>query len=148
LAETGPVDIARENAGEISHVQPLYTHPSEQTDPRLIEWGYADTEEAIIDLGRLLKDRDAFDGLAATPEPMAFRPITMQDVRLAAGEGPLRPEDVLAGCNAELQRRARLFVSKQLAHLSDLSDTLNEASDLRRQVKKQVEAEAEKIKAA
>jgi hypothetical protein len=29
----------------------------------VIEWGYADTEEAIIDLGRLLKDRDAFEAL-------------------------------------------------------------------------------------
>ncbi len=32
--------------------------------------------------------------------------ITMQDVRLAVGEGRLNPADVLAGCNAELRRRA------------------------------------------
>jgi len=36
------------------------------------------------------------------------RPITMQDVRLAVGEGRLTPSDVLAGCNAELARRASL----------------------------------------
>lgn len=36
------------------------------------------------------------------------RPITMQDVRLAAGEGKLSAADVLTGCNAELRRRAAL----------------------------------------
>ena len=36
------------------------------------------------------------------------RPITWQEVRLAAGEGRLKPGDVLAGCNAELARRIRL----------------------------------------
>ena len=35
-------------------------------------------------------------------------PITMQDVRLAVGEGPLSPLDVLNGCNAELRRRSAL----------------------------------------
>lgn len=38
-----------------------------------------------------------------------LRPITMQDVRLAVGEGPLKPADVLAGCNAELARRRALI---------------------------------------
>lgn len=38
-----------------------------------------------------------------------LRPITMQDVRLAVGEGPLKPADVLAGCNAELARRKALI---------------------------------------
>lgn len=38
-----------------------------------------------------------------------IRPITMQDVRLAVGEGPLKPADVLAGCNAELVRRKALI---------------------------------------
>lgn len=38
-----------------------------------------------------------------------LRPITMQDVRLAVGEGPLKPADVLAGCNAELVRRKALI---------------------------------------
>lgn len=33
------------------------------------------------------------------------RPITMQDVRLAVGEGKLSNADVLAGCNAEMRRR-------------------------------------------
>ncbi len=36
------------------------------------------------------------------------RPITMGDVRLAVGEGKLTPADVLAGCNAELRRRASI----------------------------------------
>lgn len=36
------------------------------------------------------------------------RPITMQDVRLAVGEGKLTPADVLNGCNAELRRRELL----------------------------------------
>lgn len=34
-----------------------------------------------------------------------FRPVTMQDVRLAVGEGALKATDVLAGVNAELARR-------------------------------------------
>lgn len=38
----------------------------------------------------------------------AVKPITMQDVRLAVGEGLLRPADILAGCNAELRRRSAL----------------------------------------
>lgn len=33
-------------------------------------------------------------------------PITMQDVRLRAGEGPLAPHDVLAAVNAVLRSRA------------------------------------------
>ncbi len=36
--------------------------------------------------------------------------ITMQDVRLAVGEGPLKPIDVLNGANAELRRRSALAV--------------------------------------
>ena len=35
------------------------------------------------------------------------RPINMQDVRLVAGEGKLKPEHVLAACNAEILRRWR-----------------------------------------
>lgn len=35
-------------------------------DPRLIEWGYPSTEEAIVHLGQLIEDQAAFDGLAAT----------------------------------------------------------------------------------
>ncbi len=42
----------------------------------------------------------------STSDPL--RPITMQDVRLAVGEGKLPANDVLAGCNAELRRRAAL----------------------------------------
>lgn len=38
----------------------------------------------------------------------AALPITMQDVRLAVGEGKLTAADVLAGSNAELKRRAAL----------------------------------------
>lgn len=34
------------------------------------------------------------------------REITMQDVRLFAGEGPLKPETVLAACNAVIEQRA------------------------------------------
>lgn len=37
-----------------------------------------------------------------------LRPITMQDVRLAVGEGHLNAQDVLSGCNAELRRRTGL----------------------------------------
>jgi hypothetical protein len=34
---------------------------------------------------------------------------------LAVGEGPLKPADVLAGCNAELRRRAHLASTKEQA---------------------------------
>jgi hypothetical protein len=37
------------------------------------------------------------------------RPITMQEVRLAVGEGKLSASDVLAGCNAEMARRRHLL---------------------------------------
>ena len=39
---------------------------------------------------------------------LRVREITMQDVRLGVGEGPLSASEVLAGVNAELRRRARL----------------------------------------
>lgn len=47
-------------------------------------------------------------GMSEANEPISFNPITMQDVRLAIGEGKLTPADVLAGCNAELEQRARM----------------------------------------
>lgn len=46
--------------------------------------------------------------LALRPAEGGGEAITMQDVRLAVGEGKLTPADVLAGCNAELRRRAAL----------------------------------------
>lgn len=48
--------------------------------------------------------------LSGPPEREGWvrRPITMGDVRLAVGEGPLKPADVLAGCNAEMRRRGLL----------------------------------------
>ena len=39
---------------------------------------------------------------------LRVREITMQDVRLGVGEGPLSASEVLAGVNAELRRRARV----------------------------------------
>jgi len=53
--------------------------------------------------------------ISAEPLEAAPRPITMQDVRLAVGEGPLKPADVLAGCNAELRRRGALSYSPPVA---------------------------------
>lgn len=41
-----------------------------------------------------------------------LKPIDMQDVRLAVGEGPLTPTEILAGVNAELRRRASLIPIK------------------------------------
>lgn len=38
-------------------------------DPRLTEWGYSTTDEAITHLGKLLEDQAAFDGLAS-PDKM------------------------------------------------------------------------------
>lgn len=47
--------------------------------------------------------------MADVTNESVLRPITMQDVRLAVGEGPLKPADVLTGCNAELVRRKALI---------------------------------------
>ena len=41
-------------------------------------------------------------------EKALAKPITMQDIRLAVGEGRLFPLDILTGANAELRRRAAL----------------------------------------
>lgn len=51
---------------------------------------------------------------AITDDQINIRPITMQDVRLAVGEGKLTPDDVLAGCNAEIRRRGGLTFRKPI----------------------------------
>lgn len=65
-------------------------------------------EQAMADdLRTILSALAAAEKRAATLERELW-PITMQDVRLAVGEGLLKPEHVFAGCNAELRRRLAL----------------------------------------
>lgn len=45
----------------------------------------------------------AMTGATRMAEPRLTRDLTMQDVRLHVGEGPLTPADVLAGANAALR---------------------------------------------
>jgi len=45
------------------------------------------------------------DGRDAALEEAAFKPITMQDVRLCVGEGPLKADEVLAAVNTVLRQR-------------------------------------------
>lgn len=69
-----------------------------------------DPMEPISDAGHIMLDlwrHDASALLAHPPQPAALRPITMQDVRLRAGEGTLGDETVLAAVNAELAARRR-----------------------------------------
>ncbi len=58
-------------------------------------YGYERQEYVRADLYETLKARML----------VLLRPIDMQDVRLAAGEGVLTNADILAGVNAELRRR-------------------------------------------
>lgn len=57
-------------------VWPLYSHPpaDRAIDPRLIEWGYTSTDEAITHLGKLLDDQAAFDGLGEGWRPIESAP--------------------------------------------------------------------------
>src|SRR5687768_12831842 len=70
-----------------------------------IDWKAVDraTEEAEAKSASSQGDKALRDALT--------RPITMQDVRLACGEGKLTPLDMLQGANAELRRRAALSPS-------------------------------------
>jgi hypothetical protein len=68
-----------------------------------------DYDESIGGLVELLGiEADEVIKLRADIERLT-KPITMQDVRLFAGEGKLRAVDVLSACNAVLRDRARLF---------------------------------------
>lgn len=53
------------------------------------------------------------------------RPITMQDVRLAVGEGKLSQIDILAGVNAEVRRRADLVRAAIDAEIADAVEKAN-----------------------
>jgi hypothetical protein len=48
-----------------------------------------------------------------------FRPITWQDIRLAAGEGRLSLNDTLAAANAELRRRGGLVAERPTVQVAD-----------------------------
>jgi len=81
--------------------------------------------------------------LSAIPvRDVDLRPITMQDVRLAVGEGPLTPADVLAGSNAELTRRASHRVPKA-DHIGRLNEMVREAEAREDEIAALVEAAAE-----
>lgn len=75
----------------------------ERLEKRRQSWSLnTDSARVTVNLGDLRKV------LSALSAEGGWRPITMQDMRLAVGEGPLKPADVLAGCNAELRRRQAL----------------------------------------
>lgn len=53
---------------------------------------------------------------------VVLRPISMQDIRLAVGEGELSASDVLAGCNVELLRRSHLMGPRTSSDLRNGED--------------------------
>ncbi len=70
----------------------------------------------------------------ADDEEATIRAITMQDVRLAVGEGKLSAADLLAGCNAELRRRAGSAYLRAAGHIGKpprQDDATNDPADPR-----------------
>lgn len=55
---------------------------NQDTDPRVTEWGYSSTDEALTHLGTLLDDQAAFDGLAQ-PNHELFA----ENAKKSSGEG-------------------------------------------------------------
>lgn len=70
------------------------------------ELAEAKSEADACDFARLAAE--ARVSVLETENERLSRPITMQDVRLAVGEGKLSGLEVLAGANAELVRRTTL----------------------------------------
>jgi len=107
--------------------------------------GYpSDDEDQSLDaqVGREFITHRMAIAAAFTSRESDARPITMQDVRLAVGEGPLTPADVLAGCNAELARRASHRVPKA-DHIGRLNEMVREAEAREDEIAALVEAAAE-----